>query len=190
MDTEGHARKSDSGLLKRIGAEWRKFTPLGWVWCLIALIMVGLGSVLVLVRPSQPAFGWIQRAAPIVQQDAWLRLIGIYVITVAINMIVIHPLMIRLRYWFGLEREVSAQNGLPTALVGVCEAVLYPTSWLVGKPEFIGVWLALKTAAGWKLWQKETGPRAHFQMFLIGNALSIVLGSLSFFFMRGFVLEI
>ena len=52
----------------------------------------------------------------------------------------------------------------------------------MAKPEFIGVWLALKVAGQWQQWSedkpyREGGPtivgRQLFNIFLIGNALSI-----------------
>ena len=75
--------------------------------------------------------------------------------------------------------------------VGIIERTLYVASWMLGSPEFIGIWLALKVAGGWKGWSddpdmpvkpgssatvKITG-RLFFNSHLIGSGLS-VLGAL------------
>lgn len=58
--------------------------------------------------------------------------------------------------------------------IGWVERVLYVTSFQLGKPEFIGIWLTLKIAAQWHRWHEENDGRAIFNNFLIGNALSIL----------------
>jgi hypothetical protein len=72
-------------------------------------------------------------------------------------------------------------------LVGVLERILYVSAWLFGAVEFIGIWLALKVAGGWKAWsegrdlpgdkpnKKVTVPgRYILNVFLLGNGLSIM----------------
>jgi len=67
-------------------------------------------------------------------------------------------------------------------MAGVLERALYTAAWQLGKPEFIGVWLAVKVAGQWKGWSepftdedsgKKIPGRAFFNLFLIGNAFSI-----------------
>lgn len=72
-------------------------------------------------------------------------------------------------------------------LTGIVERVLYVAAFQVGKPEFIGVWLALKVAGQWTRWSKEpnTGEnvpqgRSIYQNFLIGNALSVIYALVGF----------
>ena len=48
--------------------------------------------------------------------------------------------------------------------------MLFATAFHINKPGFIAVWLALKVAAGWKLW--EPG-RNRFEVFVTGNALCL-----------------
>ncbi len=55
-------------------------------------------------------------------------------------------------------------------LVGILERILYVTFFLLGKPEFIGFWLALKGVGKWRRWSNN---RYIFNIFLIGNALSV-----------------
>jgi len=55
----------------------------------------------------------------------------------------------------------------PTSfLLGLCENTMYPVSLLVGKPEFIGVWLAVKVAGAWILWGS---PRCEFDKLVCGR---------------------
>ena len=42
-------------------------------------------------------------------------------------------------------------------LVGLIERVLYLGSLQMGKPEFIGLWLALKVAGQWNRWRRDAG---------------------------------
>jgi hypothetical protein len=68
-------------------------------------------------------------------------------------------------------------------MLGILERGLYAASWQFGKPEFIAVWLALKVAGQWKAWGEDrevrnsiVSGRAVFNVFLIGNGLSIGYG--------------
>jgi hypothetical protein len=68
------------------------------------------------------------------------------------------------------------------------ERCLYLASWLEGTPEFIGVWLALKIAGGWKAWSegltipsgKRSGEgvvipgRTLVNLFLVNSGLSVL----------------
>jgi len=67
--------------------------------------------------------------------------------------------------------------------IGVIERALYTFSWLVGKPEFAGLWLALKVAGRWSHWDASDGKcqgqasgRERFNVFLLGNGLSLAFG--------------
>ena len=61
-----------------------------------------------------------------------------------------------------------------TVSLGICERVSYTAAILLGAPTWIGVWLAIKVAAQWHRWQGEE--RATYNVFLIGNILSIFFG--------------
>jgi hypothetical protein len=96
--------------------------------------------------------------------------------------------------WMGLGwRPNTANDELHPHLehpimVGLLERSLYTTSWLLGKPEFIGAWLVLKVAGQWKGWTEDRElngrkvlGRAIFNVFLIGNGFSVayaVVGAL------------
>lgn len=72
--------------------------------------------------------------------------------------------------------------------VGHVERCLYLVSLIFGKPEFIGVWLALKIVGKWQIPSTEEqgkgdcklDPRRSFQRFLIGNGLSILISVIGY----------
>ena len=74
------------------------------------------------------------------------------------------------------------------SLVGVVERSLFVLALHIGQPEFIGLWLTLKIASQWNQWSSDsvqlttaTVPgRAVFQVFLLGNAFSILFAFLAF----------
>jgi len=60
-------------------------------------------------------------------------------------------------------------------LLGLVEATIYTTAWVVGKDLFIPVWLALKVSTHWgKSDVKETRPI--FNRWLIGTGVSLAFG--------------
>jgi hypothetical protein len=63
-----------------------------------------------------------------------------------------------------------------TVPLGICERASYTAAILIGVPSWIGVWLAVKVAAQWSRWQNEE--RSTYNLFLIGNLLSIFFGVL------------
>jgi len=84
--------------------------------------------------------------------------------------------------WTG-GNDPTRPGARSATMIGVVERVLYTTSWLVGKPEFVAVWLALKVAGQWSRWtgsdgvtNTATSGRPIFNIFLIGNAFSIAYG--------------
>lgn len=166
---------------------------LGWAWLLVVLGLIILGFLL--WRYFSAAPGWMLRAAPIIPANRWGRLLGLYAFIIVVTHLIIYYSLLCVRLLFDLipKKEMSAKNIWPPILVGFCESILYPTSFLVGKPEFIAIWLALKTAGQWKLWQEGHKDlyegRRYFQMFLIGNALSVAFGLLAFGLIRAFVLD-
>jgi hypothetical protein len=71
-------------------------------------------------------------------------------------------------------------------LVGLVERPLYVAAFLANEPAFVGIWLGLKVAGGWKGWQEDIQPNDHtkkkipgrtiFNVMLIGSALSLAYG--------------
>lgn len=65
-------------------------------------------------------------------------------------------------------------NEWQTSTIGIIERSLYLTAILIGKPEFIAVWLTLKTVSQSKRWSENHSGRAIYNNFLVGNSLSIM----------------
>lgn len=65
-------------------------------------------------------------------------------------------------------------------VVGFIERLMYTTSFLLGRFEFVAVWLGFKVASRWEAAKLEKGDKkeinkyADYQTFLIGNALSLI----------------
>lgn len=88
----------------------------------------------------------------------------------------------------GASIEDADKNHAPNlaALVGIVERILFFGSLLTGKGEFVGVWLVLKAAGGWKGWSEyrvvppDAGKGAKvqgrhiFNSFLIGSGVSVL----------------
>lgn len=62
--------------------------------------------------------------------------------------------------------------------VGGLEQFMYTSAVLIDAREFIAVWLALKLAGEWA-WRRTDRSRSYpmFNIFLIGNGLSVSLGA-------------
>ena len=77
-----------------------------------------------------------------------------------------------IRKWY--LKEPKPYRVLPI-IVGILERALYTTALYINVPQWIPVWLALKTAAGF-LQPKKDKYRQDYQTFLIGNAISLIFG--------------
>ena len=79
--------------------------------------------------------------------------------------------------WSYLSRNQNIRRKPPGTLtlpLGIVERGLYTVAVIIGAPEWIAVWLAVKVAVAWSRWQGEE--RATYNVFLIGNALSVMFG--------------
>jgi hypothetical protein len=114
-------------------------------------------------------------------------LVGIYFVSIVIT----HLVSFYTSRGIGVLLELEGPDTLPDiwspALVGLAESVLYPTVLIAGKPDFIGVWLAVKVAGQWIRWGsdekdriKANEGRRRFNRFLVGNALSILAASATY----------
>ncbi len=59
---------------------------------------------------------------------------------------------------------------------------MYTASWVLGRPEFIAVWLAMKIAGNWGRWDNH---RQLYHVFLVGNGLCILYGVVGGLFIEG-----
>lgn len=73
----------------------------------------------------------------------------------------------------GIQKKPPGVLSLPT---GIVERFLYTTVFIINQPAFVAVWLALKVASQWKRWGGED--RGTYSVFLIGNALSLIMAYL------------
>lgn len=137
---------------------------------------------------------WITRAYTRVPEDRWHLVAAIYLSGVISSHIAGYLARRFMDWLFGIryrereEGEREVETYFPPALVGFAEAILYPTALLLRQPEFIAIWLALKVAGQWKDWEIGYQGRARFNRFLVGNALTIMVGGLTYGAIKSFVL--
>jgi hypothetical protein len=75
----------------------------------------------------------------------------------------------------------TSLRGWLSPVIGEIEGVMFTTAWLLEKPEFILLWIAIKVTGQWKRWgeDNEVGGlivpgRDIFNVFLLGSALSMI----------------
>lgn len=66
--------------------------------------------------------------------------------------------------------------------IGTIDRVLFLLSFLLETPEFIGLWLGIKTVSQYKRWSDDEPGRATFNIFLTGNGLSILYAAAGYGF--------
>jgi len=174
------------------------FCELGARWgiVLVSSVVLGGGCLFVTYHYSPPAGQWLGLVTSRVRTDRWLALPGFLLICAVLSHIIIYQLLHFVRSAAGQGRDLTRYNMITPALVGYSEAFLYPLALVWGVPELIGVWLAIKVAGSWGRW---TGPQVNygevepgsakekhilklqrearetFNIFLVGNAASILL---------------
>ena len=113
-------------------------------------------------------------AVDLTSLDPWQVLVG-FVVSSLGGGLALWLLVERLAWGHLAKHGVSPKpSGLLTVPLGICERASYTAAFLLGVPAWVGVWLALKVAAKWKRWQGEE--RGTYNVFLIGNLLSIAFG--------------
>jgi len=67
-----------------------------------------------------------------------------------------------------------------SSVLGIVERGLYTVALVVGGPQWIGVWLAIKVIARWQRSEREgvSATRAIDNIWLIGTGLSVLFGFL------------
>ncbi len=153
------------------------------------VIWVVLGLILVSVFHTVP--NWFTFENSCIPADKWGKLTMIYCLSIAGATLLINPLTIVMRTLFKLDssKDIRNANLWPAMLVGACEAVLYPFLLIINKPDFIGGWLAIKVGGNWKIWQEGHSGRNRFNMFLIGNAVSIIIAVIFAHIIRAAVIK-
>jgi hypothetical protein len=118
--------------------------------------------------------------------DLYPHLLGYILATVGAHFI-ISPIMEYMWRSAG-SRPVDRPRAWHSKLLGMIERAMFVGSIQLKKPEFIGVWLVFKVASQWARWadaktagQKSKSGEAHgrefYNIFLFGNALSIVFAA-------------
>lgn len=162
-------------------------------WWLIILGLTALGFALWKLAPTFPA--WMTRASNLIPADRWHLLTAICLFGLVGSHLAAHLMrrvldaLFVIRYRRKERNEQEGETYFPPAFVGFAEAILYPTALLIGQPEFIGFWLALKVAGQWKEWESGYQGRARFNRFLVGSALSIMVSGLTYGAFKSFVLD-
>jgi len=107
--------------------------------------------------------------------EIWRIVLGFFVSTLGGAFVL--WLLIDKAAWPYLSRKQNIRgkpSGTLTLPLGIVERGLYTVAVIIGAPEWIAVWLAVKVAVAWSRWQGEE--RATYNVFLIGNALSVMFG--------------
>lgn len=94
--------------------------------------------------------------------------VAAYVLSAVLSALAIGPFVRRL-VRNDLKDDVDPGASRLSNYVGILERFMYTTSILIGRPEFIGVWLVVKVVQ-----QRESS--AH-NVFLVGSALSLIWGA-------------
>ena len=119
--------------------------------------------------------------------DLYPQLLGYILATVGVHFI-ISPIMEYMWRSAG-SRPIDRPRSWHSKLLGMIERAMFVGSIQLKRPEFIGVWLVFKVASQWARWsdEKTEGQKSHsgkahgrefYNIFLFGNALSIVYAAL------------
>lgn len=77
---------------------------------------------------------------------------------------------VTVQLWKTVNENYKRSDGTLSMVQGFVERTLYIIAFQIEKPEFVGVWVALKVASQWKKWSEKTG----YNIFLTGSGLSII----------------
>lgn len=82
----------------------------------------------------------------------------------------------KLAWWYVVKvGKVKPKPPGPLSIpLGILERVLYVAAFILGMPGWVAVWLGVKAAVQWNRWKGEE--RVTYNVFLIGNAISILFG--------------
>ena len=184
---------------KKSSQRW--YLPWWWNVPLVALGVAGI--LLAYLNPEQLGYG-MERFCDRVRPEDWGRLLGIYLVAMAITHFVVFFSNRALGCLLQLKevKRDKVPNLLSPAFVGLCESIMYPTALVMMKGEFIAAWLALKVVGQWVRWGGESAAegtpanddrhdgdeatasanqgRRRFNRFLVGNALQVVAGVLTY----------
>lgn len=134
--------------------------------------------------------------------------LGGYLISVVLGGFVIWEVNQGLRRKYPLKREEckpTEKSPKPWPIVylplftGILDRLIYTSVWLTPYKEFIGIWLLVKVARGWRVPMEDTEEdkkgsgvvpacsTARYNIFLISNALCVIFGVLGGVLIRWFL---
>ena len=171
---------------------------LPWRWYAFLTVLALVGAVLLNLRLSVPTE--MRHVLGHSLPRIWSHFLGAACLGVVAHHLVVFSAARIAGGLLKIDSDFTPTDRLAPALTGLCEAVLYPAALFLGKPEFIGVWLAIKVAGQWVRWSgTPTGAEASvatlnrgrrlFNRFLIGNAISVLAG-LALWFALGVILAL
>jgi hypothetical protein len=135
---------------------------------------------------------------PINQLNIWdyLFVIGIYVFCILVCHFPIRFVMnqgwTKVYEQYTYYPNTQKRDDWLPSIVGGFDRLLYLTTILIGHPEFVAIWLTLKTFGKPRNWSEDIGgipSRAIYNLFIIGNALCIMVSltsALSIYYFTGF----
>ncbi len=97
-----------------------------------------------------------------------------YLVSSVGGALVLWLLVDKIAWGYLTMRGIEKKGHMLTFPMGIIERILYTTVFLIGQPDFVGVWLLLKVASQWQRWQ-EPNQRGVYNVFLIGNGLSLLI---------------
>lgn len=75
-----------------------------------------------------------------------------------------------------IKYEKTAEGKWMASVLGIMERGMCTASWFLGYPQFVGIWLSIKTVGSWGRWQEEAEGR--FSNFLFLRALSLSISAI------------
>ena len=100
-------------------------------WCVILFVIAVVGIILILCNPQLP--DKVNKLSSITIRNAWSILIGIYLISIVITHLFVFYSSRVTNVLLNLTGEETNADLWPPTLVGICESIMYPSLFLLGK---------------------------------------------------------
>ena len=116
--------------------------------------------------------------------EIWRIVLGFFVSTI-VGAIVLW-IFIDILLWRYISEKHNIEikkTGSLTVALGIFERASYTAALIMGFPQWIAVWLALKVAVGWNTNQTRKGPSDN--LYLIGCVISIMFGVIGAWIVMG-----
>jgi hypothetical protein len=184
----------DKGIDTRKKKGWRDGFPRWWWLVMVLLAGSSLVASWYLWHRFPTCMEWGLDAIKKPVPGAWLLTVTVYFIGLSFGWLVQRGVQFLFNQLTTLELAGRARdealhrpNAFPSTFVGFVEGVLYPTSLLANRPEIVAAWLVFKVASAWKNWEMGHEGRRVFNRYLVGNGVSIGMGSLTYLALKVFV---